>query len=123
MTKGQGKTIVGLQIDFDCPTKNLDRYSQFLHALRKALDKEDLLSITALLDWFSADTKVEDVIQWVDEFVPQFYDVDSRSLGSIDGGISEPIGPKRWAPVFNAFHKTYRMGISSFGRLVQISPV
>jgi hypothetical protein len=114
----RGQSLKGLQIDYDCPTKELNRYGRFLADLRKVLPREDMLSITALLDWFKPGTKVEEVIGPVDEFVPQFYDVDPRKLDAPDGGIAEPIDPTRWAPVFNAYRKPYRVGIASFGRIM-----
>jgi hypothetical protein len=112
--------LAGLQIDYDCPTKDLERYGRFLRDLRKALSEENLLSITALLDWFGPGTKVAHAVRWTDEFVPQFYDVDPRKIGAADGGIAEPIDPARWAPIFNDFRKPYRIGIASFGRIVEI---
>jgi hypothetical protein len=116
----KGQKIVGLQIDYDCPTKDLNLYGGFLSELRHALDKDVLLSITALLDWFGPGTRISDVIRWTDEFVPQFYDVDYRKLGSADGGIAEPIDTARWAPILNAYRKPYRLGVASYGRLVEI---
>jgi hypothetical protein len=116
----KGQRVAGLQIDYDCPTRDLERYSRFLRDLRKALPEENLLSITALLDWFGPGTRVSDVIRWTDEFVPQFYDVDPGKTVAADGGLAEPIDPARWAPIFNGQRKPYRIGIASFGRIVEI---
>lgn len=114
-----GQKISGLQIDYDCPTVDLGGYGRFLKELRSSLLEGEMLSVTALLDWFGRGTDVADVVESVDEFVPQFYDVDYRKLAAPDGGIAEPIDAARWAPVFNAYKKPYRIGIACFGRVVQ----
>jgi len=116
----KGQRLAGLQIDYDCPTRDLERYGRFVRDLRKALPEENLLSITALLDWFGPGTRVSDVIRWTDEFVPQFYDVDPGKTVAADSGLAEPIDPVRWAPIFNGQRKPYRIGIASFGRIVEI---
>ncbi len=119
-TKNQN--LVGLQIDYDCPTKDLALYGRFLRGLRQALPGEDLLSVTALLDWFGHQALGSDVIPWVDEFVPQFYDVDPTGAGAADRGIAEPVDSARWKGVLNRYGKPYRIGIASFGRLLTVRP-
>ena len=74
------------------------------------------ISITALLDWFRSGTAVAKVIDQVDEFVPQFYDLG----GPEDRGgeaIASRVDAARWGPVFNRFRKPFRVGISTFGRV------
>jgi len=112
-----GQNLVGLQLDFDCPTSQLEEYGRFLRTLRKALPEHELLSITALLDWFRPETRIADVVHAVDEFVPQFYDVGSDGWQKELPGIAKAVDPVRWAGVFNAFERPYRIGISSFGRI------
>jgi hypothetical protein len=116
----KGQRLVGLQVDYDSSTKDLARYGRFLSELRKTLPKEDLLSVTVLLGWFGTGTKIAEVIHSVDEFVPQFYDLHNRNLRSPEGGIAEPIDASKWAPIFNSYRKTYRIGIASFGRIVHV---
>jgi hypothetical protein len=112
---GEGRHIKGLQIDYDCPTNRLKSYSRFLGALRKQLPPGTLLSITALLDWFTPGGNVDSVIAVVDEFVPQFYDVSTRK----SSGIGERIDPVKWAPIFNGLKTPYKIGVSSFGRIAR----
>jgi hypothetical protein len=109
-------TAAGLQIDFDCPSGRLRDYATWLAVLRTHLPRGARLSITALLDWFRPGTAVAEVLRQVDEFVPQFY--DARPASSTMTAIAEPIDTKRWAPVFNRFRVPYRIGISSFGRVL-----
>ena len=107
--------VAGVQLDIDSPTKSLSDYARFLRELRKVAPPDYQISITALLDWFRDGTDVADVVQAVDEFVPQFYDV--ASPGHSDGGaIAARTDAAFWAPKFNRFHKRFRIGISTFGR-------
>ena len=112
--------VKGIQIDYDCPTRSLVEYGRFLKKLKEGIPKGDILSVTALLDWFRPGTAVSEVLREVDEFVPQFYDVDLKKAGEAKGGIAEPVDAARWAPVFNQYGTPYRIGIASFGRLLEI---
>ena len=113
---GAGVRIVGLQIDYDCPTRALESYGTFLRQVHQRLPAGSSLSITALLDWFGPRTNVTSALREVDEFVPQFYDTAHERTSA---GIAQPIDAVRWAPVFNAYHVSYRIGISSFGRVAR----
>jgi hypothetical protein len=117
----RGLKLTGLQFDLDCPTGRLHEYARFLKGVRSASPREEIISITAILDWFRPGTKVADVIASVDEFVPQFYDVSSRQLSEEQVGVAQEIDSVRWGRVFNSFGKPYRIGISSFGRVIGIS--
>jgi uncharacterized protein DUF3142 len=114
-SEAQGR-LNGLQIDYDSPTASLKSYGRFLTTLREVLPAGTQLSITALLDWFSPNTAIADVLKPVDEFVPQFYDAGVVRNSS---GIAQLIDVEKWAPVFNAFQTPYRVGISSFGRIAR----
>ncbi len=113
---GRGQTLVGVQLDFDCPTGDLAEYASFLEMLGKALPAGTRLSITALLDWFRAGTEISDVLAHASEFVPQFYDAAMSPEGRLRA-IAEPIDAARWGSVFNSFKIPYRVGISTFGRI------
>lgn len=115
----QGNIVVGIQLDYDCPTDDLPEYASFLEIVRKALPEGTRISITALLDWFRSGTRVGEVLANTSEFVPQFYDVAPSSRIEMRG-IAEPIDPARWGPVFNSFGVPYRVGISTFGRILFI---
>ena len=43
--------VIGLQVDFDAATRNLDSYAVFLQRLRQQLPPQYQLSVTGLLDW------------------------------------------------------------------------
>jgi hypothetical protein len=107
--------IVGVQLDIDSPTSALPQYASYLREVRKELPQGLRLSITALLDWFRGGTAISQVIREVDEFVPQFYDIDSQSYRG-GAAIATKIDAARWGSVFNQFGKRFRVGISTFGR-------
>jgi hypothetical protein len=73
--RASGRTIVGIQIDFDARTLHLQDYLDFLRTLRKTLPADCRLSITGLLDWSSRiDTnQVNQLKDIVDEVVVQTY--------------------------------------------------
>jgi hypothetical protein len=108
--------VAGVQLDIDSPTRDLPNYASYLHDVRKALPPGLQLSLTSLLDWFHDGTAIADVIREVDEFVPQFYDVNDRT-----DSIAAKIDSARWGPIFNRLGKPYRIGISTFGRARLVS--
>jgi hypothetical protein len=119
--------LVGIQLDIDSPTGSLRDYAVFLRGVRKALPEGTQLSITALLDWFREGTAIQQVLNEVDEFVPQFYDLSDseRAAGGNRVGVAQSVNLRPiagridsqvWAARFNRYAKRYRIGISSFGR-------
>ncbi len=111
----RGLQVAGIQLDIDSPTRALPNYAAFLSEFRKELPTSARISITGLLDWFRDGTAISAVLREVDEFVPQFYDVQdaNRNRG---GGIAARFDADKWGPIFNAYRKVFRIGISTFGR-------
>ncbi|WP_414159150.1 DUF3142 domain-containing protein [Pseudomonas sp. BNK-45] len=70
-----GSPVVGIQIDFDSSTRDLERYGNFLRDLRQRLPAHYRLSITGLMDWGSnADPQAIGQLKGVvDEVVVQTY--------------------------------------------------
>lgn len=67
-----GARVVGVQLDFDAPTRQLPKYADLLRILRQYLPSGTSLSITGLPTWMdSADLK--GVLQMVDFWIPQCY--------------------------------------------------
>jgi hypothetical protein len=110
--------LAGIQLDIDSPTNALPQYASFLREVRKGLPTDAEVSITALLDWFREGTAIADVIKETGEFVPQFYDADPDFN---QGAIAAKFDSARWAPIFNRFHRRFRIGISTFGRAQLVS--
>lgn len=70
-----GNQVVGIQIDYDAPTYQLDKYAELLREVRKQLPAHYQLSVTGLLDW-SNQAEYPQFMQLsdtVDELVIQTY--------------------------------------------------
>lgn len=76
--RGAGIRVVGVQLDFDCPTKRLSKYADLLGRLRVLREEGRCrLSITALPTWYNSGFNSSDaamVMRQVDFTVPQFYE-------------------------------------------------
>ncbi|CAI0854972.1 Protein of uncharacterised function (DUF3142) [Serratia fonticola] len=68
-----GNRVVGLQIDFDAATYQLDKYAEFLDKLRGRLPKEYALGVTGLLDWAKTGNVSQLNALPIDELVIQTY--------------------------------------------------
>lgn len=73
--RASGRTVTGIQIDFDARTRHLQDYLDFLRNLRAWLPADYRLSITGLLDWSSRinTDQVNQLKRIVDEVVVQTY--------------------------------------------------
>lgn len=70
-----GVKVLGLQIDYDCPSRKLLAYQAFLKGIRNRTDPSYQLSITGLCDWI-ASAKPKDLHllgTTVDEIIFQLY--------------------------------------------------
>jgi uncharacterized protein DUF3142 len=64
--------VVGLQLDFDMPTRLLGRYTHLLNALRRNLPRAVELSITGLPTWMDS-RALDETLAEVGFWIPQFY--------------------------------------------------
>ena len=73
--RANGNAVVGLQIDFDAGTKNLENYAGFLAHVRALLPARYQLGVTGLLDWSAhgEPAGLQALGQTVDEVVVQIY--------------------------------------------------
>ena len=78
--KRDGADLRGLQLDIDYPTRLLPRYERTLSDLRQHLQPATELSITGLPTWMDSPA-LDEVLQNVDFWVPQFYggEIPTRS--------------------------------------------
>jgi hypothetical protein len=66
--------VVGVQFDFDCPTRRLDKYADLLRRMQKEIHASGLaLSITGLPTWFRGQA-ADSLAQSVDFLAPQYYE-------------------------------------------------
>lgn len=68
-----GNRVIGLQIDFDAATYQLDKYAVFLDKLRGRLPTEFALGVTGLLDWAKTGNVSQLNALPIDELVIQTY--------------------------------------------------
>lgn len=70
-----GNQVMGIQIDYDAPTYQLDKYAHLLRNIRQQLPAQYQLSVTGLLDWSNQadDPQFMQLIGAVDELVIQTY--------------------------------------------------
>lgn len=113
--------VVGVQLDMDMPTGSLRAYARFLVAYRQALPAGTQISVTALLDWLRPHTAMQAVADAADEFVPQFYDVQIPELSRRGITIAAPFQAERWRQTLQSYRRPFRIGLSTFGRVRQIS--
>lgn len=102
--------LVGVQIDFDARTRDLDRYAEFLRNLRTRLPPRYRLSVTGLMDWSAngdpaALHKLKDT---VDEVVVQTYQ-GRATIPGYDGYFDRMRG----------FDIPFRVGVVQGGRWVE----
>ena len=71
----RGMSVLGLQLDFDSPSRGLGKYVDFLQSVRTLLPKQYKLSVTGLADWaVSAQPQaLGEVSAFADEIIFQLY--------------------------------------------------
>ena len=79
-----GLSVHGMQLDFDCATRLLPKYTDLLQRVRRELPARANLSITSLPTWFTS-SDLRALIQQVDFYCPQFYETQ------IAGTLSEAL--------------------------------
>ena len=94
--------VVGVQLDFDCPTRLLPRYASLLRRLRPKLAPQDAFSVTLLTSAYSS-PHIGEVLDAVDFSVPQFYEA------------ATPATRARFTPISDL--KRFERGLHSAERL------
>lgn len=88
------QSIMGVEIDYDCPTSKLATYAKFLAALRARLPSSIALSITALPTWLSSPA-LGRLATDLNEVVLQVHAVEDPRRGLFD-----PDQAERWVREF-----------------------
>ncbi len=78
-------SIIGVQLDFDCPTRLLGRYGELMRRLRPALKPGVALSATALPTWYTS-KNIELLMKQVGFLAPQYY--ESEIPKTLDSGAT-----------------------------------
>ena len=81
--EGAGVTVRGVQLDFDCATRLLPKYTDLLRLVRQSLPERTVLSLTSLPTWFTS-SNLRPLVQQVDFYCPQFYETGiGRTLSDV----------------------------------------
>lgn len=88
------QSIVGVEIDYDCPTSKLATYAKFLSALRARIPSSIALSITALPTWLSS-SALGSLATDLNEMVLQVHAIEDPRRGLFDSDQAE-----RWVREF-----------------------
>jgi hypothetical protein len=82
--------VSGVEIDYDCPTKGLSAYGEFLTLVKAHIGTGTLLSITALPSWADS-PHLAGVLAHVNETVLQVH-----SVLNWDKGLFDPVQARLW---------------------------
>lgn len=77
----------GLEIDYDCPNRQLPVYARFLRSLRAVLPSGMTLSVTALPAWIR-ESSLRDVLKQTDHSVLQVHSVLDPHRGLFDATLA-----------------------------------
>jgi len=112
---------VGVQVDFDVPTRLLSQYTRVLRALRPQLPSDMKLSITGLPAWMDS-SDLNETLAAADFWIPQFYGATiPRRLDR-----AQPISSSTF--VASAVARARRMnrpfyaGLAAYGYAIQYAP-
>lgn len=110
-------TVVGLQLDIDCPTRLLGRYRETLRIVRAGLSAGYGLSITGLPTWMNA-PELPGLLKETDFWTPQCY--GWRIPETLDDltPIAEPEAVGRAVARAEKLGHPYFAGIAAYGYLL-----
>lgn len=110
--RGEGISIAGVEIDYDCGTHSLPLYTRFLAALHARLGTLRI-SITALPAWLDS-PDLDALLAEADEVVLQVHAVRNPHLGLFDAGLA-----RTWAETLAArIRKPFRLALPTYSTRV-----
>lgn len=100
----------GLEIDYDCGTRQLSEYAHFLTALRPALSPRLPLSVTLLPDWLGSPQFTE-IMEAADETILQVHAVHNPT-----GALFDPASARAWITALNRIApKPFKVALPNYG--------
>ncbi len=115
----KGARFEGYQLDVDCPTRLLPRYTDLLRRVRAKVGGP--LSITALPTWLGS-PYVRDLADAVDFIAPQFYENRTgRTLATLEP-VSDPAALRRGLMRLRDLGVPFRAGLSAYGHALLYDP-
>ncbi len=127
--RAAGLEPAAVEIDFDCATRNLEGYAEWLRLIREELGGVPL-SITTLPTWMSRPEAFADLIAEVDHFVLQVHSVQRAHTIDSDALLCDPQLAQHWTLQAARFGKpyhvalptyAYRLGYDDSGKLVEVA--
>ncbi|WPJ94530.1 DUF3142 domain-containing protein [Coraliomargarita algicola] len=125
----EGLEPTAVEIDFDCATRNLEGYANWLHLIRARLDGP-ALSITTLPTWMGRPAAFAQLIEATDHFVLQVHSVQRAGHIDTDASLCDPQLAQGWVRQAAKFEKpyhvalptyAYRLGYAASGELVEVA--
>ena len=105
--------VLGIQIDFDVPTRLLSRYEQMLAKLRAKLSPGTKLSVTGLPTWMQS-PELPATLAQVDFWVPQFYGAEIPETSDEFIPISSLTDIERFVTGARALNKPFYAGLAAY---------
>jgi len=112
--------IVGLQLDFDIPTRLLSKYALVLRGIRSGLPTEMKLSVTGLPTWMESPALTH-VLSACDFWVPQCYGVEVPDKLNNRIPISSPEYVSRYISQARDLGSPFYAGLAAYGYAIHYS--
>ena len=112
--------IVGLQLDFDIPTRLLSKYALRLRGIRRGLPSEIKLSITGLPTWMESPA-LKDALSACDFWIPQCYGAQVPDKLDSRIPISSPEYVSRYISQARDLDSPFYAGLAAYGYAIHYS--
>jgi hypothetical protein len=116
----EGVLVVGLQLDFDVPTRLLSHYAKLIQTLREKLKSNAQVSITGLPTWMASADLLK-VLQEVSFWIPQFYGAAIPERLDIITPIASPDLIATYIEKVRKLKRPYYAGLAAYGYAVHYS--
>ena len=114
-------SIAALEIDFDAPTSQLERYARQLDQVRKRL-RNVPLSITTLPTWMNRPKAFGDLIRKADRYVLQVHSIKRPKRFEDEVSLCDPERALRWARQAAKFGVAYHVALPTYGYRMAYDP-
>lgn len=110
-----GVKLIGVEVDHDCATAQLDRYADLLTHLRTELPPGLTLSITVLPTWIGAPV-LSRLLAAVDTSVLQVHAVSAPQPGQVDAGLFDAQRARGWIAAYSTLAPhPFRVALPAYG--------
>jgi hypothetical protein len=116
----EGAVVVGLQLDFDVPTRLLAHYGQLIRELRKQIKSNAQVSITGLPTWMSSGDLAK-VLAEVSFWIPQCYGTMIPQRLDTVAPIASPRLITDWIERAGQLQRPFYAGLSAYGYAIHYS--